>query len=256
MAGERALRCAQGHTYDIAKQGYVNLSDAAQPAHADTAAMVAARSELLGSGRYEVLRAALVAAVPPDAIDVVDVGTGTGHYAAGVLDALPAARALGLDVSVAACRRAARAHPRLGVVTADAWGRLPVADAAVDVLLSVFSPRHPAEFVRVLRPDGVVITVTPRSDHLTELRGALGLLGVEQDKEIRLADAFDRAGLTLAGRIEIGSRDEWSADDAVRSVLMGPNAFHSSADDVRGAVARLDWPRPVTISCTVTEWRC
>ena len=44
---ERTLRCAQGHAFDIAKQGYANLTGAAQPAHADSPAMVTARAELL-----------------------------------------------------------------------------------------------------------------------------------------------------------------------------------------------------------------
>ena len=96
---------------------------------------------------------------------------------------------------MAACRRAARAHPRLAVVTADAWAALPVADACVDVVLSVFSPRNAEEFARVLRPGGCVITVTPGPDHLIELRSAFGLLGVEDGKERRLSDAFGRAGL-------------------------------------------------------------
>jgi 23S rRNA (guanine745-N1)-methyltransferase len=156
---------------------------------------------------------------------------------------------------VAACRRAAQAHPRLGVVTADAWARLPVVDASLDVVLSVFSPRHATEFVRVLRPSGMVITVTPRDDHLVELRDALGLLGVEEGKEARLGEAYGRAGLTMIDRREVVSRDAWRVDDAVRSVLMGPNAFHRSPDDVRLAAAgRLHWPQPVTIACTVTRW--
>ena len=61
---------------------------------------------------------------------VLDAGTGTGCYLAGVLDALPAATGLGLDVSKPALRRAARAHPRAGAVLADLWRPLPVADAA------------------------------------------------------------------------------------------------------------------------------
>lgn len=250
----RSLRCRRGHVFDISRQGYVNLTGAAQPAHADTSAMVSARADLLRSGRYAALSDALLACVPPDVSSVLDVGTGTGHYAAALLDAHPAARCLGLDVSVAACRRAARAHRRLAVATADAWAGLPVADGCVDLVLSVFSPRNADEFARVLRPAGQLITVTPASDHLTELRAALGLLGVEDDKLGRLAEVFGRVGLTQLDQRTVRRHDPWAMGDATNAVLMGPNAFHNSAEAIRDAVARLTWPRPVTIACVITRW--
>jgi 23S rRNA (guanine745-N1)-methyltransferase len=249
-----ALRCAQGHAYDIAKQGYVNLTGAAQPAHADSAAMVTARAELLGSGRYAAVSETLAAVLPTEIDAVLDVGTGTGHYAAAALDVRPGARALGLDVSVAACRRAARAHPRLAVVTADAWAGLPVVDAGVGVVLSVFSPRNPEEFARVLRPDGCVITVTPGPDHLDELRSAFALLGVEDGKERRMTDAFGRVGLIAAEQRAVVRQEPWTLDDAVRSIMMGPNAFHARSVAVQAEAARLTWPRPVTLSCVITRW--
>lgn len=250
----RSLRCRGDHAFDLAKQGYANLTDAAQPDHADSPAMVIARTELLASGRYRALTEALVQAVPATAGTFLDVGTGTGHYAAAVLATRPGARALGLDVSVAACRRAARAHPRLGVVTADAWAGLPVVSGAVDVVLSVFSPRHPEEFVRVLGPGGSVLTVTPAADHLKELRTPLGLIGVEEGKDRRLADSFARVGLVEIDRRTTQTRDLWTIDDAVRSVMMGPNAFHTDAARVREAADMLSWPQPVTVSCAITRW--
>lgn len=250
----RSLRCAQGHVFDLARQGYANLTGAAQPAHADTPAMVAARAELLGSGRYAALTTALSDVVPAATATLLDVGTGTGHYAAAVLDARPTARGLGLDVSVAACRRAARAHPRLGVVAADAWATLPVADARLDVVLSVFSPRNAEEFARVLRPAGSVITVTPRPDHLIELRETLGLIGVEDDKESRLAESLGRFGLSMIDQREVRDQGRWSAQDAVRSVGMGPNAFHTTVEELQRRTETLRWPRPVTIACMITRW--
>lgn len=255
LAG-RTLRCPQGHAYDLAKQGYANLTGTAQPAHADTPAMVASRAELLAAGRYTAVTEALVAALlSVSSGTVLDVGTGTGHYASCVLEARPEARALGLDISVAACRRAARAHPRLGVITADAWGRLPVPSGSVDLILSVFSPRNAGEFARVLRPRGTLITVIPATDHLIELRDACGLLGVEPGKENRLAESLHQVGLTRHDQRQVTERSEWSVDDAVRAVMMGPNAFHTTVDDVRVATAALTWPQPVTVSCLISRWQ-
>lgn len=251
---DRVVGCREGHAYDVARQGYVNLSGAAQPAHADTPAMVTARADLLGSGRYSVLTEALLAEIPDRLGTVLDVGTGTGHYASLVLDARPDARALGLDISVAACRRAARAHPRLGVITADAWGRLPVASGSVDLILSVFSPRNASEFARVLRSGGGLITVTPTADHLIELRAAFGLLGVEAGKEDRLAESLERVGLAKRARHQVTGCAPWSAEDALRAVMMGPNAFHTSVSEVQAQAGALTWPQPVTVSCVISRW--
>ncbi|MFT4163753.1 MAG: methyltransferase domain-containing protein [Microlunatus sp.] len=251
---DRTLRCPERHTYDVAKQGYVNLTGAAQPAHADTPAMVAARAELLGSGRYAALTDALLGEIPERLGTVLDIGTGTGHYVSAVLNTRPGARALGLDISVAACRRAARAHPRLGVITADAWAELPIASDSVDLILSVFSPRNAPEFARMLRPGGTLITVTPTADHLVELRAAFGLLGVESGKEDRLAGSLERAGLAKHSRHQVTVRDPWSAEDAVRAVLMGPNAFHTTTAEAQSQAAALTWPQSVTVSCLVTRW--
>ena len=133
----------------------------------------------------------------------MEVGSGTGHYIGAFLDA--SARSLGLatDISPAACRRAARRSPRLGAVVADVWSGLPVATAVLDAVLCVFAPRNPAEFARLVFPGGRLVVVTPRSDHLRELREAFGLLSIGREKLDRLDssmtsfDLMDREELTL-----------------------------------------------------------
>ncbi|HKN97561.1 MAG TPA: rRNA (guanine-N1)-methyltransferase, partial [Pseudonocardiaceae bacterium] len=139
-----ALRCARGHSFDIARQGYVNLLAGTGSAHAgtaDTAAMVADRADFLAAGHYAPLAALVAQRVgAPDGL-VVEAGAGTGYYLAAVLDRAPDAVGLALDVSPAALRRAARAHDRLGAVGWDVWRPWPVRDGVADVVLDVFAPR-------------------------------------------------------------------------------------------------------------------
>ncbi|MGC1213178.1 MAG: 23S rRNA methyltransferase, partial [Micromonospora sp.] len=131
----RALRCPRRHSFDIARQGYVNLLAGRAPHTGDTAEMVAARADFLAAGHYDTIAGALAAAAtrivygdplaapstgpvdssaaggPAEAYPlVVDAGAGTGRYLAAVLAALPEAVGLDLDVSKPALRRAARAH--------------------------------------------------------------------------------------------------------------------------------------------------
>ena len=186
---ERALRCPSGHSFDMAKQGYADLSAGRLPHVGDTAEMVADRAAFLAAGHYDFIADALAAAVPGGF--VVDAGVGTGSYLARVLDRAPTATGLGLDVSKPALRRAARAHERAAAVLADVWRPLPIVDEAADAVLNVFAPRNGAEFRRILRPGGRLLVVTPAAEHLAELVAAHGLIRVDPDKEERVGRALD-----------------------------------------------------------------
>lgn len=73
---DAALRCRAGHSFDIARQGYVSLLPAGRSrASGDTAAMVAARRDFLAAGHY----AGLAQAVADLAGDVIAGGPGGGQ---------------------------------------------------------------------------------------------------------------------------------------------------------------------------------
>lgn len=251
------LRCPQGHAYDVARQGHVNLLGRAAPRNADSTQMVAARGRFLGSGAYDAVVDALAGAAlrrTRDDVAVVDVGAGPGWYLERVLAGLRSrqrtARGLALDVSPAAARRAARVSGPVGAVVADAWGVLPVRSASVDVVLSVFAPRNPPELARVLARGGVVLVVSPLPEHLAGLRAAWGLLDVEAGKQERLAATF---GEHLAPVEETDIRYTVTVDRAGVEdlVAMGPNAFHTTGP-AQGVGAA---PPEVGVAVRVSAWR-
>lgn len=258
LRGAGSLGCAEGHSFDVARQGYLSLlTGGVNAANADSADMVTARTLFLKTGHYEPLAHALAATVAglcPSDGTVVDAGTGTGYYLATVLDALPEAVGLGLDISKFALRRAAGAHPRAGTATWDIWKPLPVADGAADVVINVFAPRNGAEFRRVLRPDGALVVVTPTARHLAELPARLGMLSVDAAKE-------DRLHRTLSGhfrqeRTDVVERQAVMTGQDVRDlILMGPSAHHLGPEEVHRSVASLDTPLPVTVSFHVSVYR-
>src|SRR4051794_31555879 len=191
---DRALRCTTGHSFDVARQGYVTLlPPGGQLDTGDSAAMVAARDAFLTAGHYRPLRTAVVDAVrdagaPPGL--VADLGGGTGWYLAGLLDAFGDRMGVCLDNSKPALRRAARAHGRSAAVACDAWQRLPLRTGAAAVLINVFAPRNGPEIERVVGPGGVVVVATPTPRHLQELVGPLGLLTVGSDKDRRVHETL------------------------------------------------------------------
>ncbi|KKK05353.1 putative RNA methyltransferase [Micromonospora sp. HK10] len=250
----RALRCPHRHSFDLARQGYVNLLAGRAPHTGDSAEMVAARADFLAAGHYDPVAAALAAAAPPHAARtgeayplVVDAGAGTGWYLAAVLAALPDAVGLALDVAKPALRRAARAHPRAAAALADTWQRLPLADASAAVLLNVFAPRNGPEFHRVLHPAGALLVVTPAAAHLGELVDALDLLRVDPAKA-------DRVAGSLAGHFTEESGSEHRHRLALRRaevatlVGMGPSAWHTDPARLAGRIAALPEPVEVTLA--------
>jgi 23S rRNA (guanine745-N1)-methyltransferase len=254
-----ALRCPDRHSFDIARQGYVNLI----PGRADTPEMVEARDLFLRAGHFRPLTAALAeearaAAVASNAT-VLDLGAGTGHHLAGVLDALPDARGVAIDVSPAALRRAARAHPRGAAVGADAWKPLPLRDGIATIVLSVFAPRNAEEIARVLAPPdagppgGALLAVTPTTRHLHELVGPLGLLSVPDDKEDRLDEQLS-AHFTLTGRRAIEHAMFLTSDECAQLVRMGPSAWHVDERSVAERLAGLPDPLTVTASMTLSAF--
>lgn len=219
---ERTLRCENRHSFDVAKQGYVNLLGSAQPKNADTAEMVDARDRFLQLGYYSPIAEA-VASQTQGARTIVDAGCGTGYYLARALD--DQACGVALDISVPALRRAAKAHDRMGAVVADTWKALPLLDNTADALTCIFAPRNLAEFSRVLAPGGRLIIVAPDEQHIKQARLEFGLLDVEEGKHDKLltdtAELFEVVSDEL-----VRAPLDLSAEEAGLLVGMGPNAFH------------------------------
>ncbi len=169
LDGGARWACRSGHSYDVARGGYVNLLPAGrrrtrQPG--DSAEMVRARRSFLASGAYDELSLALSVAVAEQRPGLVlDVGCGEGRHTRR----LSAPLILGVDVSKVAVSAAAKAHPE-GWYAAASAAELPLGDGVVDVALNAFGPVVPAELARVTRPNGVVVTAHPGPQHLAALR--------------------------------------------------------------------------------------
>ncbi len=171
---EKQWRCSNGHGFDVAREGYVNLlpvqhKKSRQPG--DAGEMVKARREFLAAGYYQPLRDAVVALlqeIKPE--HVLDIGCGEGYYTQAMAGV--AADVVGLDIAKPAIQMAAkRCKGPLWLVGSSA--HLPLADASVDLVTSLFSPLPVVEMARVLRPGGKLLVVTPAAEHLRTVREAL-----------------------------------------------------------------------------------
>lgn len=293
LPGEMSLVCIDGHTFDIARQGYVNLlTGHGTKFTQDTAAMVAARDEFLDAGHYRALADALAgtvehilaaarsgAAGPAHRPLILDAGTGTGWYLqqllarrgdGGLLETVagadadadanagagagPDVDAIGLDISKFALRRAARRNPRAANLVWDLWQPLPMEAHRADVVLVVFAPRNAAEFARVLTPAGRLVVVTPRPGHLAEIARQAGMLGIQPEKDAALA-------ASLASHFELESSQPVTAAlrltvaDVANVALMGPAGHHLNPRELDRTVAGLPKWTDVTAEFTISVFR-
>ena len=237
MKAGNTLKCANAHSFDIAREGYVNLLLKKFPG--DTREMLLARRNFLERGYYlpisdkinELISSYLLdAARDDDSRTIVDAGCGEGYYL-GRLKHYLESRAvhtgcyLGVDTSKEAIRMAARRYREIGFVVANLKEKLPLAGNSIQAVLNIFAPRNPGEFARIIAPKGLLMIVIPSPKHLLRLRLALNLLNIEENKQQHVIDRF--RGLfhliestTLEYEIALGN------EEILLIVQMTPNYWH------------------------------
>lgn len=232
-----SARCPNGHSFDYARSGYINLTLASGRGGriGDSAEMVRSRKEFLAAGHFQPLGVALAEAAdealagePEGAI--IEIGCGTGYYLAAVTEVLrqgrwPGACGFGFDLSKPAVDGAAKAFPQLRFAVADVEAGIPLVDSGAALALSVFAPRPGAELGRIVAPGGGLLVAFAGPDHLRRLRERLDLLDVGAEKLERLRERL-APWFELAATASVGYELELSAEDARRLVSMGPNARH------------------------------
>ena len=234
-------RCPRGHSFDVARRGYVNLlqpQDRKAAAPGDTRAAVEARAALLAAGIGAYLIDAVIAqveALPVDRGVALDIGAGTGDLL-GRLAGGDRWSGVGLDLSTPAVEHAARAYPAVTWVVANADRRLPLLDGSVDLVLSAHARRNPGECARVLRPGGWLIVAVPAADDLIEVRAAVQGRGVSRDRMPALV--VEHAGaFTLVRQVRAEER-RWLGGTELRWLLQATYRGARAAESAR--VASLD----------------
>ena len=172
---DNSLVCEKRHTYDIARQGYVNFVPG-QKEMFYKKELFESRAKVFEAGVYapvvERLSEAINRLVPTQKPVLLDAGCGEGYYTKAVCPGREIER-IGFDLSKDAVKLAARG-PKTAMFFAADLKNIPVKDHCAHVLLDIFTPANYSEFARVLVPDGLVMKLAPRSGYLKELRTLAG----------------------------------------------------------------------------------
>lgn len=197
------IKCINNHSFDKAKSGYVNLlpvqfKKSKMPG--DDKAMVKARREFHQLDAYKPLKDKLVQLIvqmlnkpsDDDEYRMYDAGCGEGSYLDAVLKGITQSGfkcvGAGSDISKIAVELASKAYKPYQFVVASSFD-LPLADSTQDIMLQVFAPGSNSEYLRVLRDNGILVTVDPAQDHLFEIKA-----GVYEDPKKHEIDHNNRKG--------------------------------------------------------------
>jgi 23S rRNA (guanine745-N1)-methyltransferase len=214
---QRRLVCPRGHSFDVARSGYVNLlqpQDRRSRNPGDTTAAVAARRRLHDRGVTRPLLDGMAGMIGAARQDVVlDAGCGDGFYL-GTLAGETGCEAHGVDISIPAIDAAARRYPEVGWIVANADRFVPYANGSFSMILSITARMNPGEFKRVLRDDGRLLVALPAPDDLIELRG------VARDRVARTVEAFARDFRLIEQRrvTTVADLDAGSVEDVLLSI--------------------------------------
>lgn len=240
------VRCANGHSFDRAKQGYLNLlpvQNKRSKNPGDSKEMVKARREWLSLGFYEPIVAGIAQLLDGVSAKVLDAGCGEGYYTSAL--AQYCGEICGSDISKEAVLSAARQYPKIEFTVASNRD-LPYQDQQFSAVLSLFGFPVEEEFIRVLQPGGRIITVDPTRDHLIELKEALYT-------EVKVASIPSLAGCTLECEIPIEFELRIDQPELIQKLLaMTPHYYRAPKDKL--AMLLEAPPKRVSVSVVGRIW--
>jgi 23S rRNA (guanine745-N1)-methyltransferase len=246
---EKECRCANGHSFDLAKEGYANLllSHQRRSSHpGDDANMIQARRRFFDSGAFDPVSRAIQKLLPGlkskaqslKPFYILDCGCGEGHFL-GALSEAHDGQFFGVDVSKEAVRCAAKRYKKANWIVANAMRQLPFADHSLDVILSILAPRNPEEFARILKPDGALILGVPGPNHLIELRSRLTAHAGDFEEKADEAAAKCAPHFVETRRELLSYEQTLNAAQIADLIQMTP-IFWCSSPEAKAEVQRLD----------------
>ncbi|MEO4054983.1 putative RNA methyltransferase [Solibacillus sp. CAU 1738] len=159
--------CANNHSFDVAKQGYINLMT--KPvATMYSKELFESRQQIIVSGLYDQVQQEIAKLLSGQQI-ILDTGCGEGSHLVRICEQLDGAIGVGIDISKEGIIAAAKYYGEKIWCVGD-LANSPYKADTFTTILNFLSPANYEEFKRLLAPGGKVIKVVPQSSYLKELR--------------------------------------------------------------------------------------
>jgi 23S rRNA (guanine745-N1)-methyltransferase len=174
---QNTYKCENNHTFDLAKEGYLNLLLNAKKTSGDSKEMMAARRDFLAKGYYKKLSDRVNQRLKKSHLTdqaILDIGCGEGYYLSRFQKEIApkASNFYGMDISKLGIRMAAKKNPMIHWLVAN-FAKLPFKEKSVSTVLSMFAEYSVPEIDRILTDDGNIIIVRAANNHLIELKNII-----------------------------------------------------------------------------------
>ncbi len=244
-----SLNCENGHGFDIASSGYVNLLLSEQmnaKLPGDNKLMVNARRDFLNKGYYSVLLKSLCETVmkyiKPDNV-IFDAGCGEGYYTYGMAEHIrssgTSATIAGADISKLAVNAAAKRFRQGGFdnvfLSVASVFRLPVKSGSCNILTTLFAPFCREEYLRVLCGGGIMIMVIPSERHLFGLKSA-----VYETPYLNEVKDFFVEGFKLTEHIPVRSEITLSCKEDILNLFSMTPYYYKTGREEQARLSALD----------------
>lgn len=163
------IHCSQNHSFDIAKQGYVNfLTKHVQSMYSKE--LFESRREIIRSGLYNKVHEMIAEMLSSNINNILDAGCGEGSHLVKICEKLePEIVSVGIDISKEGILTAAKYYDQNIWCVGDLANN-PFQEQTFDCILNFLSPANYVEFKRLLTPKGKVVKVVPQVGYLQQLR--------------------------------------------------------------------------------------
>lgn len=233
----KSLICTNNHTFDLAKQGYVNMMTRPATSQYDKPLFEARRKIIMESDLYALLYEKISEVIQDrmdvsyDSIMMLDAGCGEGSHLQRIIDECnnEALIGVGLDISKEGIVMAAKNYKTPIWFVGD-LANTPLTDRSCHVILNILSPANYLEFKRVLVPNGLIVKVVPRPNYLKELREVLFEDTDKRDYNNDETVSLFKNHFHLVNMFNLSYTKEFKSSELTSLVKMSPIAWNSKIE--------------------------
>lgn len=218
------VKCKNGHSYDVSKEGYLNLllankKNSLDPG--DNKEQVLARKNFFEKEYFKPLVDEIKKMLLGYFGVLLDAGCGTGYYINNLRERFSC---IGIDISKEAIKVSSKLTHETNIVSS--IFDMPIKDNSIDVLLNIFAPKPLSEFKRVLKKDGIILEVIPSIYHMIELKNEM-----YENSYLNSVDDKKLDGFNLINESEVKYTIKILAEDIVNLIAMTPYNFSGKKFD-------------------------
>lgn len=215
-----SYKCIHNHSFDIAKQGYINLNMHNSQSTGDNVEMINARKNFLSKGYYSFLLDEVNKFISKED-SLIDLACGEGYYTSKFI----AQDKIGIDLSKQGLKIASKNDASTTYLLNSIFHN-PLQDKCTDIITTIFAPIAKQEIVRLLKDDGSFILVKPNEKHLYELKQV-----IYDNPYLNEIENIRIDGMYLDKQIQIENKATLNNEDIHNLFMMTPYYNTTSPTD-------------------------